>query len=250
MTNPTNQWQDISSAPKDGTVILGRLGERYPFFPITWAEGWCAVYPGADNIYDRIVSENPPTHWMIPEPPSAAKESEVCDDCAKSVILPHECPNDPAAQPNAIIKSAHGHGPAFSSKGQEAAKACAASVAAAQTPDRAEGEGPYKELDSIELTNPQGFKYSQQLESWEVGIANAAYLEGQESTGDWMASRINQLAAAKVKIERLERIEVAAKELDREYFDTPVPIDHSRRKAWHDLHTELRAALTSNEGER
>lgn len=61
------KWQPISTAPKDGTDILGYDG--YQMTTVTWFEigkWWSLVAPGS---YAED-SEWTPTHWMpLPEPP-------------------------------------------------------------------------------------------------------------------------------------------------------------------------------------
>lgn len=64
----SSQWQDISTAPKDGTVILlGRTGYQ-PLYQGHWTKNPDEWWVGMLGISVK------PTHWMpLPEPP---KESE------------------------------------------------------------------------------------------------------------------------------------------------------------------------------
>ena len=74
-------WQDISTAPRDGTVILGFWGEF--IFPVAW-ERW----PGRVPLWGWRVARwedfnfllaVEPTHWMpmpLPPAPRAVLESE------------------------------------------------------------------------------------------------------------------------------------------------------------------------------
>lgn len=74
-----SEWQDISTAPKDGSIVLG-------FFPNMWVAGgdyadksrlWgmCAIrWDGYDEDWGWHTLDadtlGKPTHWMLmPEPP-------------------------------------------------------------------------------------------------------------------------------------------------------------------------------------
>lgn len=72
----TREWQDISTAPRDGTSILVIVAGRHPdtgipFIPevVEWNHGgywWNEMWGGGDNagVYE-------PTHWMtLPLPPA------------------------------------------------------------------------------------------------------------------------------------------------------------------------------------
>ena len=61
-TNPSLGWQDISTAPKDGTWVFCRWPMmRIGMFPLVvfWDAGW---FPAHD--YARDYGEVFPTHWM------------------------------------------------------------------------------------------------------------------------------------------------------------------------------------------
>lgn len=79
-TTLTSCWKDISTAPKDGTEVIGRIGGKS--FAMAWQDkhrdgdpaGWCyasytwggVLYEGNNNLLDQ------PTHWMpLPTPPTA-----------------------------------------------------------------------------------------------------------------------------------------------------------------------------------
>lgn len=62
-------WQDIDSAPKDGTIIL--LGHPEAVFDGWWHSASNAWIDGERNMYDDYC-EYEPTHWQpLPEPPNA-----------------------------------------------------------------------------------------------------------------------------------------------------------------------------------
>lgn len=69
-----NEWQPISTAPKDGTVFLGykrgQFRECYKV-PRDDCDMWCfGGTSGADDLFPNIK----PTHWMpLPKPPAIAK---------------------------------------------------------------------------------------------------------------------------------------------------------------------------------
>lgn len=83
-------WQDISSAPKDGTIFLG-------FYPRFWVAGgrgdwanperlWCVGatrWDGDDDLWRWHTLDGDagyePTHWRpLPPPPSTVTESSGC----------------------------------------------------------------------------------------------------------------------------------------------------------------------------
>lgn len=64
-------WQPISSAPKDGTPILGgKVGEaRWAFWSLN-SQAWCRLGAGQETHWE-------PTHWMpLPAPPLAADQGK------------------------------------------------------------------------------------------------------------------------------------------------------------------------------
>lgn len=69
-----NEWRDIETAPKDGTVFLGykrgQFRECYKV-PRDDCDMWCfGGTSGADDLFPNIK----PTHWMpLPKPPAMAK---------------------------------------------------------------------------------------------------------------------------------------------------------------------------------
>lgn len=83
------EWKDISSAPKDGTWILG-INSRGNQAVIIWSDsaahwthrlgstrgGW--IYPFSDGIQSTFWNGgcgSVPTHWMpLPPPPSNTEE--------------------------------------------------------------------------------------------------------------------------------------------------------------------------------
>lgn len=232
-SNPSNEWQDISSAPKDGTWIQAFDGSRQEF--VRWGGGTWET--SARFTFDA-------THWKYSSSPTnqpveAAKDS-VCRNCGGNgfpmEFIPgrlgmrrsskpcYKCggtgqPKDPAAQtPEAEFAENMG--------------AIADTLASANVPDRTEGEGPYEveRYERLPKTDETGPWYvvtrngapAMELEDWCEHVpdqendhpgkgedwaklyaestrrqANAAYAEGQASTHP--------------RIEHLERIEVAAK---------------------------------------
>ena len=66
-----NEWRDIETAPKDGTVFLGykrgQFRECYKV-PRDDCDMWCfGGTSGADDLFPNIK----PTHWMpLPKPPA------------------------------------------------------------------------------------------------------------------------------------------------------------------------------------
>lgn len=76
------QWQDISTAPKDGTdILLGSPPQEFNGEPTTrrtTVGQWVTAQDGDDDYsgwasWDGgFTEENPPTHWMpLPEPPTS-----------------------------------------------------------------------------------------------------------------------------------------------------------------------------------
>lgn len=54
-------WQSISTAPKDGTLIIVRE-KRCSALAVMWVDGW--------KYESGLVSYLEPTHWMpLPPPP-------------------------------------------------------------------------------------------------------------------------------------------------------------------------------------
>lgn len=70
-------WQDISTAPKDGTwVLLFAPDPKYPTVDFThWIAQWgeCRdMLNWIDQDESIVVDNHEPTHWMpLPEPPEA-----------------------------------------------------------------------------------------------------------------------------------------------------------------------------------
>lgn len=62
MTTPANNWQPISTAPKDGTAILVYIGGNIEAVAVTqWEDG---AWSWPDYVRYQ------PTHWQpLPEPP-------------------------------------------------------------------------------------------------------------------------------------------------------------------------------------
>lgn len=71
MSALTEGWQDIATAPRDGTRILG-INDRGQFvieFDADWgSDGWWMVSDG--KFDERPLRGSEPTHWMpLPTPP-------------------------------------------------------------------------------------------------------------------------------------------------------------------------------------
>jgi hypothetical protein len=65
-----NSWQPMTSAPRDGTLVLlgARLHEEEPAI----VAGWFEPSPADLCWYDIYSGQFYPTHWMpLPEPPEA-----------------------------------------------------------------------------------------------------------------------------------------------------------------------------------
>jgi hypothetical protein len=64
------KWQDISTAPKDGTqILIGGTNWRGKFFmaDAIWRDGWMLFHPDED---DYTAESHNPTHWHpLPAPP-------------------------------------------------------------------------------------------------------------------------------------------------------------------------------------
>ena len=245
MSNPSNEWQDISSAPKDGTVVL-----LYQFDDVDAANGddphvydtayfhkgyWRSTNGGVLDLWEKV------THWKPVGPPpdqpvEAAKDS-VCRNCGGNgfpmEFIPgrlgmrrsskpcYKCggtgqPKDPAAQtPEAEFAENMG--------------AIADTLASANVPDRTEGEGPYFAGAAIRLPNrgnpdlPHTW-YHHIVKDDEVEVLNAAHAEGQASTQQnrdaayaraYNDGHFHGRDTANSELQRLLRIEVAAKETAR-----------------------------------
>ena len=71
------EWQPIETAPKDGTVLIGKIPNGNLDFnnEIKWVSGWCALYKMEwggmkKEIWLKLNDEHQPTHWMpLPKPP-------------------------------------------------------------------------------------------------------------------------------------------------------------------------------------
>lgn len=64
-------WQDISTAPKDGTIVL--VAVKDAVFDAWWNEydGWV---DGCTDRYEDLITYEP-THWMpLPLPPTTINE--------------------------------------------------------------------------------------------------------------------------------------------------------------------------------
>lgn len=75
MTHPATEWQDISTAPKDGFQILvcNASSDLMPHWCAFWIEaaGW-VVWSDLE-----ILRTCQPTHWMpLPSPPTQDKTLE------------------------------------------------------------------------------------------------------------------------------------------------------------------------------
>lgn len=77
MTAPKTEWQDISTAPKDGTEVLVCGSKRLPYA--------VAHYDRRDGLWyletcSDTVSIYSPTHWQplppLPEPPAEASRHD------------------------------------------------------------------------------------------------------------------------------------------------------------------------------
>lgn len=73
------QWQDIATAPRDGTAILITRDTRFQseegWHVVRWDDDWWQVHCGK---FDHPLRGPDPTHWMpLPSPPAieAHKES-------------------------------------------------------------------------------------------------------------------------------------------------------------------------------
>ena len=66
-------WQDISTAPKDGTPIIAlRVGQDARMASIIYWDGPSAEWAGRNGEDERRIVKAQPTHWMpLPEPPAA-----------------------------------------------------------------------------------------------------------------------------------------------------------------------------------
>ena len=77
------EWQDISTAPKDGTVLIGKIPFENPLCEtrkIKWVSGWCSLYEmewaGMKKAtWLKLNDQHQPTHWMLlPAPPKKGNE--------------------------------------------------------------------------------------------------------------------------------------------------------------------------------
>jgi len=66
-----SEWQDIETAPKDGTNILAVWSKKREVYAVIWWES------GNWHEYDYDTDVEGMTHWMpLPEPPLASSETE------------------------------------------------------------------------------------------------------------------------------------------------------------------------------
>lgn len=262
MSNPSNEWQDISSAPKDGTWILGYQSGALAGVYLTWDSE-------RDAWIDEYGDQEFPAKWIpapaLPTPPDqpveAAKESvcegcgdplvkvygdddveasaslqcenpdcqpkdpAACDDCAKSVILPHECPNDPAAQTDSSL-SAHSH-----NEENDAARTPTERISTDRTEGEVVAEKRMQFVGSTVLLRACGDYDCDFVTNDPDGVCPRHTLMDTVQLGhfDMVPNRDedDSLAAAQAsthpRIERLERIEVAAKELPSAWEEMKAP---------------------------
>ena len=76
-----NEWQYISTAPKDGTIILlGWIRTEESSPPQTghwWGEEWYEPKLSGEPIVCDYGASRPPTHWMsLPESPTMNEEDD------------------------------------------------------------------------------------------------------------------------------------------------------------------------------
>jgi hypothetical protein len=77
------QWKPIDTAPKDGTILTGKIPSENPYpqvGEIKWVSGWCHLYKmkwaGMERAtWLKLNDEHQPTDWMpLPLPPKKGGE--------------------------------------------------------------------------------------------------------------------------------------------------------------------------------
>ena len=70
-------WQPIETAPKDGTILIGKISNENSDLDheIKWFFGWCSLYKWEwagmrKATWLKLNEEHQPTHWMpLPKDP-------------------------------------------------------------------------------------------------------------------------------------------------------------------------------------
>lgn len=69
VTGSKGEWQDIASAPKDGTVFVGHDADTKTSH-VTWWEVTLRRWYDPDNHYYSETEPFEPSHWLpLPTPP-------------------------------------------------------------------------------------------------------------------------------------------------------------------------------------
>ena len=79
------EWQPIETAPKDGTILIGKIPNESPDLnrEIKWAFGWCSLYKWEwagmrKATWLKLNEEHQPTHWQpLPKPPQEEYQNEI-----------------------------------------------------------------------------------------------------------------------------------------------------------------------------